>query len=410
MQKGSIKISTSDLQPGMILAEPVCHPATFQTIWNVGTVLTPKHVELIRQMNPPGIKVVDFQGSEKFKGFHPPLAKEPPKSEASPFKQAVQWAGSSFKEVGSSLKEAAVRKAPPPKLSIPKPSPRFKAGAIGHEVLVRNVALVRLIGDQIRSSAEINLQQVDACVQTTIHKIIANKDLINSLSDLRVYDEYTYSHSANVMSLALVTGFAMKYSADKLRVLGIGALLHDLGKNLVPDEVLNKPGRLTTEEMDIMKTHPGNGVMLLNSYSWVNNEIRNMVFQHHEKLDGTGYPMHLAGDSISEMAKIVSVVDFYDALISERVYKKGLPPNVAYQAILDSIPAHFDPRIVQAFQTFIVPYPVNCFVQLNTGEIAKVLKVNRKNLMRPLLSIDGKKVDLEKDRQRSIVCLVVPTA
>ncbi|HEY9766133.1 MAG TPA: HD domain-containing phosphohydrolase, partial [Chroococcales cyanobacterium] len=147
-----------------------------------------------------------------------------------------------------------------------------------------------------------------------------------------------------------------------------------------------------------------------NSYSWVNNEIRNMVFQHHEKLDGSGYPMHLAGDSISEMAKIVSVVDFYDALISERVYKKGLPPNVAYQAIIDSIPAHFDPRIVQAFQTFIVPYPVNSFVQLNTGETAKVLKVNRKNLMRPLLSIDEQKVDLEKDRKRSIVSLVVPTA
>ncbi|HEY9766402.1 MAG TPA: hypothetical protein V6C82_08545, partial [Chroococcales cyanobacterium] len=236
MQKGSIKISTSDLQPGMILAEPVCHPATFQTIWNVGTVLTPKHVELIRQMNPPGIRVVDFEGSAKFLEFTPPEAKEPKESEFSPFKQAVQWAS-------SSIKEAAARKTlppSPPKIAFPKPSPRFKAGAIGHEVLVRNVALVRLIGDQIRSSAEINLQQVDACVQTTIHKIIANKDLINSLSDLRVYDEYTYSHSANVMSLALVTGFAMKYSADKLRVLGIGALLHDLGKNLVPDEVLNK--------------------------------------------------------------------------------------------------------------------------------------------------------------------------
>lgn len=418
MQKGSIKLPFEQLAPGMVLAGPITHPATRQTIWAAGTILTRTHLDAMRAMQLSFVQVLDFEGREKLGNFVPPEEETPKEAKKmeQPFRQAIQWAKESregIEKVATTIGKALPHVktsgplTPPPKAARP---PKAMQKAIGHEVLVRNVNIVRQIGEQVKHSVSLNFQQVDTCVQHTIHKIIANKDLINSLVDLRVYDEYTYSHSANVMSLALVTGYALKYSPEKLRVLGIGALLHDLGKNMVPDEVLNKPGRLTPEEFEVMRTHPSNGVMLLNHYSWANTEIRNIVFQHHEKLDGTGYPMKVKGEGISEMARIVSVVDFYDALISERVYKKGLPPHVAYQAILDSMPSHFDPRIVQAFQAFIVPFPVNSLVLLNSGQIAKVLKVNRKHLLRPLILLEGKKIDLEKERRLAINTMVDPAS
>lgn len=368
--EGSSKIPLDQIKPGMILAEPVYHPINHQLVWNVGMALNQKQIAILRQMQITHLRVVDFHA-------------QPSETKAIPVK--------------------------PVSRPVPKPphvlrsAPALKA--VGNEVLVRNVTMVRQIGEQVRQAHQMDFKQVDSCVQTTIQKIVANKELLNSLVDLRVYDEYTYSHSANVMSLALVTGYALQYPPEKLRILGVGALLHDIGKNMIPDAVLNKPGKLDPEELEIMRTHPSHGVMILNDYQWATSEIRNIVFQHHEKLDGTGYPLKLKGERISEMAKIVSVVDFYDALISDRCYKKGLPPNVAYQAILDSVNSHFDPKMVQAFQRFIVPYPVNAIVWLNTGQRAKVIQVNRQQLLRPVVQIEGQRIDLAQSRQYSITNL-----
>jgi len=296
--------------------------------------------------------------------------------------------------------------APPMPSWMKLPTPLRLPQRIREEVLQRNLSVVKTITQQVRHASRIDIGSVDQAVQTTIRRIVEEPELIQNLVDLRIYDEYTYTHSANVMSLALVVGTAMKYPLEKLRMLGVGALLHDIGKTLVPEEILNKPSKLTEEEFRIMATHPANGIMILGSYQWANNDIKNCAFQHHEKINGKGYPMGLKGDQIAEMSQVVSIVDFYDALISDRCYKKGLPPDLVYQTIINGTGAHFDARIVKAFLKYIVPYPVNAEVVLSNGMHGRVTRVNRKNLLAPVVLVEGHgEVDLMRAANVTVVQL-----
>ncbi|MBO9539160.1 HD-GYP domain-containing protein [bacterium] len=411
------KLMPQDLAPGMVLAEPVCHPFTRQVIWTSGTALTQHHIILLQRMELRAVRVIDMEGAPKggvsLEGEGEALlSKAVSPAEAPKDPPVLRFTKPSAHGATSTNPTQPPR---PAKASASAPAPRpsakgtqFKPQAIRNEVLERNVQTIKHLHSQVKQSNRIDIQSVDQSVQSTIQRIVTNKELLNSLIDLRVYDEYTYSHSSNVMSLALVVGAALGYSPERLRILGIGALLHDVGKAMIPESILHKPGKLTEEEFNIMATHPANGIMLLSGYAWANTEIKNVVFQHHEKFDGSGYPMKLSGTAISEFARIVSVVDVYDALISDRPYKKGLPPNVVYQAIINGAGNHFDPRIVQAFVKFIVPYPVNCYVELNTGQIARVVRVTRPHLMRPLIELEGSLVDLSKDPRFTIVHMHKP--
>lgn len=417
--------------PGMVLAEPVFHPMSMQMIWNSGTTLTPKHISLLQKMNHGGIRVMDFmpgspQGDKITTPAFDPESAPPPRPPApAPTQSQLRGTPSQAlppvpvnapvvarrplvpRPMGAFT--ATVRRPPvqpsapswenlPPQLRIPQ--------RIKEEVLQRNVTMVKHITEQVRHASRIDIGQVDNTVQNTIRKIVQEKELIESLIDLRVYDEYTYAHSANVMSLALVVGTALNYSPEKLRMLGIGALLHDIGKTLVPEEILNKPSKLTEEEFRIMATHPANGIMILSNYNWATADIKNCAFQHHEKYNGLGYPMGLKGTQIAELAQVTAIVDFYDALVSDRCYKKGLPPNVVYQAIMNGMNVHFDARIVNAFLKYIVPYPVNCSVELSTGQLGRVLRVNRKNLLAPTVLVDGAgELDLAKNPDISITTI-----
>ncbi|HEY9898123.1 MAG TPA: HD domain-containing phosphohydrolase [Pantanalinema sp.] len=415
------KLMPQDLAPGMVLAEPVCHPFTRQVIWTSGTALTQQHITLLQRMELRAIRIIDLadrpradfevkgEAAEVLSQAVAPSepVKSPPKEPpVLRFTRPSAHGTTSTTPTQPARPAAGPTGAPAPRASAK--GTQFKPQAIRNEVLERNLQTIKHLHDQVKQSNRIDIQSVDQSVQTTIQRIVTNKELLNSLIDLRVYDEYTYSHSSNVMSLALVVGAAMGYAPERLRILGIGALLHDVGKAMIPESILHKPGKLTEEEFNIMATHPANGIMLLSGYSWATTDIKNVVFQHHEKFDGSGYPMKLSATGISEFARIVSVVDVYDALISDRPYKKGLPPNVVYQAIINGAGNHFDPRIVQAFVKFIVPYPVNCHVELNTGQIARVVRVTRPHLMRPVIELEGNLVDLAKDPRLSIVHMHKP--
>ncbi|HEY9855472.1 MAG TPA: HD-GYP domain-containing protein, partial [Stenomitos sp.] len=368
------KVLPTDLAPGMVLAEPICHPYTRQVIWTSGTKLTMQHIQLLQKMQLRAIQVIDLVEKPTTKPLpEGPVKRQAPSATVTPAPsqgaptptppptEAPPAAAPAFRltrpaahgaPASGTTRPAAAQPGAPARRPSASGSP-FKPQVIRNEVLERNVQTIKHIQEQVKHATRIDIREVDQSVQQTIHKIVSNKELLNSLIDLRVYDEYTYSHSSNVMSLALVVGTAMGYSPETLRILGIGALLHDVGKSLVPESILHKPGKLTEEEFNIMATHPANGIMLLSGYSWASTDIKNIVFQHHEKWDGSGYPMKLSREAISEFARVVSVVDVYDALISTRPYKKGLPPNVVYQAIVNGANNHFDPRVVQAFVKFI---------------------------------------------------------
>ncbi|HEY9899553.1 MAG TPA: HD domain-containing phosphohydrolase [Pantanalinema sp.] len=386
----SIRTPLEALQPGMVLAEPVFHPANRQQLLGPGTAITPQNLSLLYRAGIDSVAVINFQAQP---------VQATPRPLAAPVRQPAK--------TGPLGRLFGAGDAPKP-ASTPAPAPsRAETGALSRfaesrieklarDVVTHNVASIREIANTYKESASIDFEKADSCVQTTLQEIVMNKEILNSLCDLRVYDEYTYAHSANVMSLSLLMGVTLGYPVDKLRLLGIGALLHDVGKNLIPDFILNKPGKLTEAEFAVMKTHSEKGLRLIQNHRWATPEIKGIVLHHHEKWAGGGYPYGLKGNDIPEMARAVAICDVWDALISNRVYKKGMPPNQAYRIMLEGMDTHFERRMVWAFQNFIVPYPKNALVLLNSGEIAKVAQVNREDATRPVVEMDGQLIDLAK--------------
>lgn len=422
MMGSTTKMLVEDVAPGMILAEAVRHPVTRQQILPSGTVLSNQNISLVLRAGVPSVLVLCLDDDESVERELPPTpppnALPPPPSplmdrferslDPMAMTKGLKHATAPLGKMGTGPLGNLFQGKQEPKS---ERAPKFKGTeleSLAKEVIKRNNDVVHTIEATFRQTSKVDFDVVDNCVQSTIQEIILNKELLNSLCDLRVYDEYTYSHCSNVMSLAMVVGYTMGYSLDQLRILGAASLLHDLGKNLIPDFILRKPGKLTDREFDIMKTHPEKGVKILGSYRWATPEIKGAVLYHHEKVNGTGYPKGLAGKDIPEMAKIIAIVDVYDALISDRPYKTAMAPNMAYQIIMEGFNTHFEGKIVWAFQKFIVPYPVNSLVVLNSGEVAKVLKVNRENLLRPIVELDGQTIDLSRHPRLSIVNIFRP--
>lgn len=419
----SIRTSLEDLKPGMVLAEPVYHPGNRQQLLAPGSVISAHNISLLYRAGVPAVVVINFnaQAQPGVQPEAPPAPAAPPVPISVPTR-APQAPSTRTGPLGSMFQSGFLSKRPtPPARTGPLPHlpPKPETGPLSRvsderieklarDVVSHNVTSIREIAKTYRDSAAIDFDKADSCVQTTIQEIIMNKEILNSLCDLRVYDEYTYAHSANVMSLSLLMGVTLGYPIDKLRMLGIGALLHDIGKNLVPDFILNKPGKLTEAEFAVMKTHPEKGLRLVQNHRWATPEIKGIIMHHHEKWAGGGYPYGLKGNDIPEMARAVAVCDVWDALISNRVYKKGMPPNQAYKIILDSMDTHFERRMVWAFQNFIVPYPKNAHVLLNSGEIAKVHSVNREDPTRPVVELDGQFIDLSQHGRLLVTDLFRP--
>lgn len=386
----------------MVLAEPVFHPSSMQLLMTSGTPVSHQNISLLLRSGVQTVSVINFAPAK-------PEGTATPRTMASPFRGNAPEAkgGGDYPGFGGMFKANA-----PTTSTVGRAMPRFSESRleqVAKEVVTRNFQTIREIEAQFSYSTKIDFDKVDHSVQTTIREIILNKELLESLADLRIYDEYTYAHSANVMSMSLLMGVTLGYGYETLRTLGVGAMLHDIGKTLVPDFILNKPGKLTEAEFEVMKSHPERGLKAISNYKWATADIKACILHHHERFNGSGYPHGLKGRDIPEMARVVGLVDVYDALVAKRAYKAGIPPYQAYQIILNSMNVHFEARMVWAFQNFVVPYPKNCVVILSTGEIAKVTKVNRDDPLRPVIEMDsGQVIDLTKQGKAVVTDLYRP--
>jgi HD-GYP domain-containing protein (c-di-GMP phosphodiesterase class II) len=227
------------------------------------------------------------------------------------------------------------------------------------------------------------------------------------LSDLATADAYTHQHSIDVCALGVLLGrtlflrdgwkdFKGRRRVDglerRVHQLGMGLLLHDIGKLAVPGEILNKPGALTEEEHEVVRTHPDIGGQMLHSniYSPL---VRAVVREHHERWDGQGYPRGLAGEGISQLARIAAVADVYDAVTSERPYSTAQPPHVGVDIILRGSGTAFDPEVVETFRRFVLPYPVGSELRLADGSVGVVASAEPGAAHRPLVRFpDGERV------------------
>lgn len=233
-------------------------------------------------------------------------------------------------------------------------------------------------------------------------ELATKKRTLISVLDLKCYNNYTYEHSVNCCVLGLIMGINSSYNEFKLRNLGLGLLLHDIGKMLIPNEILNKPGTLDPFEFKQIMAHPQNGYRLLQHDDSIPPVARIICLQHHERCDGSGYPRSLAGDSIHEFSKIAAVVDVYDALTSDRVYRRAYRPHQAVAYIKAQSGHRFDNYTVQGFLKHIAPYPLGTTVRLTTGDEAVVVALNEKAPDRPTVRLFRDKFGTDIDPVQEI--------
>ncbi len=211
-------------------------------------------------------------------------------------------------------------------------------------------------------------------VEDISDSVIRNPGALVSLARLKRADTYTYMHSVAVC--ALMVALARQLQLDEAQTLaaGMAGLLHDIGKAKVPLEVLNKPGRLTDDEFTVVKGHPEHGHAMLRAIGDVDADVLDACLHHHEKMDGTGYPHRLEETQIGLMARMTAICDVYDAVTSDRPYKKAWDPSEALRRMAEWSGTHFDKRLFQAFVRSIGIYPVGSLVRLASGRLAVVVE------------------------------------
>ncbi len=257
----------------------------------------------------------------------------------------------------------------------------------------------------MRYFKEVPLMQMKELVDTSINLMMDAAGLFSYLHTIRKQDDYTFRHSINVASISGILGKWIGLSGEKLKDLIFAGLLHDIGKTQIPLEILNKPSKLTQGEMKIMKSHTIEGYKMLLKEPGTNEDILYGVLQHHEKTDGTGYPFGISGEQIHIFARIIAVADIYDAMTSDRVYRKKQTPFTVIEEIRQDTFGKLDPAICMTFMRNILDYFIGTKVLLSDGEEAEI--VYQGNHSYPTVCTrDGRFIDLEVNRDISIVSLV----
>lgn len=276
----------------------------------------------------------------------------------------------------------------------------FEGGLEAREMLsqktrLRSVKLMKETFHSVKHRGWMDTTAVGKAIEEIIEEIMGEYGTLVNYYDIRTYDDHTFKHSVDVCVFSLLAGITLGLNRKKLKELGIGALLHDIGKVRIPKDVLNKPGPLTPEERELVMLHPSEGFAILRKHHDIPLLSAHVALEHQERASGKGYPRGLTGKKIHDYAKIVMVADVFDALISDRPYRKAYPVAEAVDYIRSLAGEEFEEECVAALFSNISPYPVGSVVLLNTGEIAQVVDTNKSAPNRPVV-----RVHFGNDRKR----------
>jgi len=257
-----------------------------------------------------------------------------------------------------------------------------RAGKIHNEAL----GLVSNALDAVQNGQAIDTKPFEEMASSFMDSVVRNQNALACLSRIRDKDSYLMEHSVNVAVFMSILGKYLKLDNQYLHQCVTGALLHDIGKVMIPDTILHKPGKLTDEEFTIMKRHALYSQKILEKSHGFPQASINVAGQHHERLDGKGYPAGLKGDEVTQEARMASVVDIYDAITADRVYHDGMTPSTALKRMLEWCGPHLDVKYVHAFIKAMGVYPVGSLVELSNGQAGIVIEETEET-MKPVIRV-----------------------
>ncbi|MBP2646002.1 MAG: metal dependent phosphohydrolase [Firmicutes bacterium] len=274
------------------------------------------------------------------------------------------------------------------------------ADVVSDKIRMEAVSTAKSIMDNVKVGKRVDASQAKKTANSLVDELCSNQGVLVNFIDMRTKSDYLFSHSVNVCILSIMTGISRGYDELRLRDLGVGALLHDIGKISLDPNLLNKNERLTEQELEEIRKHCQYGFETLRKNPEINLVSAHCAFQHHERYDGTGYPRGLVGDEIHEYGQIVALADVYDALTTDVSYRNAVPVYEALAIITSGVGKYFAPEIVTSFTSNIAVYPIGTVVRLSNNEIGVVVDITKEAIHKPVVRMIA---DAKKNRISGIV-------
>lgn len=278
-------------------------------------------------------------------------------------------------------------------------------GVYIEDILSDNIGYIEIINDKLRrdtiqvlkktfidiqkgeKNIQLHKEKLNMLAGNIVDEILEDKDVMINMIDIKVFDDYTFYHCVNVAILSIILGISLNLNRNDLYKLSLAALLHDIGKVFIPKNIISKPGKLTDEEYETIKTHARKGYEYLKNMFDVPSKSYIGILHHHEKYNGTGYPSGRKEKEISLFGRIISIADVYDALTSDRPYRKACLPSEAMEYIMGNSGSMFDPELTLLFTRKVAPYPIGTFVKLSDDRVGIVTENYLDCCMRPNIKI-----------------------
>lgn len=388
------KVDVKDLIEGMILGAPIVDAEGVVELLSRGTHLTNRHIELIGNLKIEAITILDYDNE--------PLEEQTLDVQSIKKGAADNGASFDFDKLLNDLQEIESQIYPPAPRSIVNRNMEINilTGEGNVPIDVKHEKAIQDTKDvfkRIKDYGELDLERIRHNVEETLPDMVRNNDVLMRLNQLKQSDDYTFQHSLRVSILATMIGKWLGYTQFELLELGEAGLLFDIGKMNIPEYILKKPGGVTGDEYELVKKHAQFSYSLLLKTKGVSSNIKYAALHHHERMDGSGYPLRLRENQIHDFAKIIMVCDVFDAMITDRPYKKGVSPLVAADYLSWSSGKLFDSEVCYVFVKKLSEYYIGKKVTLSNGDEGKIIFIDQNYPTRPIVQVGEKFVNLIKD-------------